>query len=275
MDPNGVDDFDGGCDESINGVGFGDDIVDNERYGMNKFLYYNNSIGIQGAPETADEYYNYMRAIWKDGTAMEYGGNGHVSSGAYGPAANFMFPGLTDECYWGTGGEEPYGPVDWTEESADNEPADRRGLSVMGPFTFIPGSVQKVDMAFITARGDDGPASSVALLKEYTDQVKQAYYEDSDYFGYQWLDVDDGVRIAQNQLTVFPNPADENIWLDYDAEGRTVKVSIHDIYGRLVYENDLQPQSPILIQTQHFEKGLYIISVADAQIIYTGKLMKR
>ena len=84
MDPNGMDDPSGGCDESINGVGFGDGIEDNERYGMNKFLYYNNSVGIQGAPETAEEYYNYMKGIWKDGTAMEYGGNGHVSSGAYG-----------------------------------------------------------------------------------------------------------------------------------------------------------------------------------------------
>jgi len=134
MDANGIDDPDGECDESINGVGFGDGIEDNERYGMKKFMYFNNGGNpAQSDPSIAPEYYNYLKGIWKDGTVMEYGGNGHVSSGAYGPAANFMFPELSDPCFWGTNGEEPYGPVEWTETSAGNPPNDRRGLSVMGP----------------------------------------------------------------------------------------------------------------------------------------------
>ncbi len=31
------------CNESINGAGFGDGEVDNERYGMNRFSYFSNS----------------------------------------------------------------------------------------------------------------------------------------------------------------------------------------------------------------------------------------
>ncbi|MCD4737614.1 MAG: hypothetical protein K8R53_16355, partial [Bacteroidales bacterium] len=154
MDTDGLDNPTGGCDESINGVGFGDGIIDNERYGMSKFVFFNNTGNIMGDPQMPEEYYNYLQAKWKDGTNMMYGGNGHPEHGAYGPACNFMFPGLSDPCNWGTGGNPPNGPVDWTEEIAGNNPNDRRGLCSMGPFTLEAGGFQKVDIAFITARGN-------------------------------------------------------------------------------------------------------------------------
>ena len=273
MDPNNLDDPAGGCDESINGVGFGDGVVDNERYGMTKFIYFNNSGGAQGDPFQAVEHYNYMKAIWKDSTAMEYGGSGHVSGGAYGPAANFMFPGLSDPCYWGTGGEKPYGPVDWTEETAGNKPADRRGLSVMGPFTFLPGAVQKVDLAFITARGDDGPGSSVELLKEYIDEVKQDYKKNSDYYGYQWLGEQEHQVINKNTLKVFPNPASSEIWVDYTAGGNHATYSVYDTYGREVRQGTIRG-SRSHISLAGLKKGLYVVTVHDGNTIYTAKVMK-
>jgi len=275
MDPNEMDDPDGECDESINGVGFGDGIADNERYGMKKFLYFNNTQGVQGDPQTADEYYNYMKAIWKDGTAMEYGGNGHVSSGAYGPAANFMFPGLTDECFWGTDGEEPYGPINWTEETAGNEPDDRRGLSVMGPFTFLPGAMQKVDLAFVTARGDDGPQSSVSLLMEYIDQVKQEYYEDTDYFGYQWLEVDEKVSPGKNTLKIFPNPATTEIWIDFKSTNKEVLLSVCDIFGREILNEKRKTNGSLKISLDGLKKGLYIVNLLDNNTLYTAKVVKK
>lgn len=274
MDPNGEDDPSGGCDESINGVGFGDGIADNERYGMKKFLYFNNTLGIQGDPEIAIEYYNCLKGIWRDGTAMEYGGNGHVSSGAYGPAADFMFPGLSDECYWGTGGEEPYGPVNWTEEAAGNEPDDRRGLSVMGPFTFLAGSMHKVDLAFVTARGDNGPQSSVELLKEYIDEVKGEYYKDTDYFGYQWLGTEDKINIKRNVLHAYPNPAKSEIWIDYESDGRVISYTIHDIYGREIIRKQVRSDGTFTISVDGLKKGLYIVSLVDGTDIFTTKVMK-
>ena len=39
------------------GIGYGDGVIDNERFGMRKFLYYNNSLGINGEPQTALDYY--------------------------------------------------------------------------------------------------------------------------------------------------------------------------------------------------------------------------
>ncbi|HEY9114214.1 MAG TPA: T9SS type A sorting domain-containing protein [Bacteroidales bacterium] len=273
LNPNNEDDPNGGCDESITGVGFGDGIVDNERYGMTKFIYFNNSGNTQGDPQIATHYYDYMNSIWKDGTAMEYGGNGHVSSGAYGPACNFMFPGMTDPCYWGTNGEEPYGPVDWTEEIAGNEPEDRRGLSVMGPFTFQPNSMQKVDFAFVTARGDDGPLSSVELLKTYIDDVKEAYYRNSDYFGYQWLGEEENVAEVQ-QLRIYPNPAIDEIWVNYNNQS-SVQYAIFDTYGRMVKQGELSGIGSNKIPISELKGGMYIIRITDKNKGYTSKFLKK
>ncbi len=274
LDPNDEDDPDGGCDESITGVGFGDGEVDNERYGMTKFLYFISSAGVQGDPQFADEYYKYMKAVWKDGTAMEYGGNGHISSGAYGPACNFMFPGLSDPCYWGTNGEEPFGPVDWTEEIAGNDPFDRRGLSVMGPFTFEPQSMHKVDLAFVSARGDNGPQSSVDLLKEYIDAVKDEYYKDSDYFGYQWLGTEENVVLDQN-LKVYPNPATNEIRIDYKTEGKTVLFTLYDAFGRIVKQGDLSIGNNMHISIDELGNGIYILSVTDQKKVLSAKVLKK
>ncbi|MBI4649110.1 MAG: T9SS C-terminal target domain-containing protein, partial [Bacteroidia bacterium] len=74
---------------NINGLNFGDGRVDNERWGMRRFIYFNNSTGPMGDPTTAVQFYYYLRGYWKDGTRMQYGGTGHLSGG---PEADFMFP---------------------------------------------------------------------------------------------------------------------------------------------------------------------------------------
>ncbi len=274
MDPNGTDDPAGGCDESINGVGFGDDVIDNERYGMKKFMYFVNCGAAPWCdPQTADEYYSFMQGVWKDGTVMEYGGNGHISTGAYGPACNFMFPGLSDECFWGTGGEEPYGPVDWTEESAGNDPGDKRGLSAMGPFTFEPGSVEKIDLAFVTAQGADYLAS-VDLLKTYIDSVKAEYYKNSDNFGYPYLSIGETER-PTNRLLVYPNPVNTRLRIVYEGGDRNVDYFVRDVYGRLVKSGHVNSEEAFSISVRDLENGIYIVSVQDKKQVFTAKVIKR
>ena len=58
MDPDGLDNPAGQCDEGVNGVGFGDGIADNERFGMNNFIYFNNGGALyQSDPQEDYEYY--------------------------------------------------------------------------------------------------------------------------------------------------------------------------------------------------------------------------
>lgn len=85
-----------------------------------------------------------------------YGGNAHISSGAYGPECDFMFPGDTDPCDWGTGGLPPNGPKYWTEETAGNLPHDRRFMQSAGPFTLRPGALNYVTVGIPWARATSG-----------------------------------------------------------------------------------------------------------------------
>lgn len=166
---------------AINGVNFGNGITDDERFGMRRFVYHNNDGSPQGDPQIAPEYYNYLRGIWRDNTRMLYGGNAHTNSGAVGPECDFMFPGDSDPCNWGTGGLPPNGGYNinglyWTEETADNNPFDRRFMQSAGPFTLEPGAVNYITVGVPWARATSGgPWASVELLRIYDDKCQKLF----------------------------------------------------------------------------------------------------
>ncbi len=169
-----------GTNEALNGIGYGDGIVDNERFGMRRFVYYNNTGG--GAnPNTTDpinssDYYNFLRGFWKDGTSFLYGGNGYIGDPDANPAveAAFMFPGDTDPLGWGTGGNPQ---PSWTEETAGNIPFDRRFAQSAGPFVLKAGAVNNITTGVAWARSYSGqPFLSVKELQRADDKA-QALFE--------------------------------------------------------------------------------------------------
>jgi len=172
------------CDVSINGVNFEDGIVDNERFGMRRFVYHNNTSANPNTtdPRTAPEYYNYLRGIWKDNTKMLYGGTAHTNDPkAVGPECDFMFPGDTDPCNWGTGGTPPNAGFNqngkyWTEENEQNQPADRRFMQSAGPFDLEPGAVNYITVGIPWARATSGgPWASVLLLRVVDDKAQALF----------------------------------------------------------------------------------------------------
>ncbi|MEI7662109.1 MAG: T9SS type A sorting domain-containing protein [Bacteroidota bacterium] len=218
MDPDGIDNprysqtGEQLCDFSVNGINFGDSIVDNERYGLQRFIYTNNSTS--GVPQYmtdpiyAPEYYNLMCGIWKDGTPIIYGGNGHAGAGGYGPACRFMFPGESDTLNWGVGCVSPNGPKNWTEETAGNAPGDRRGLGVTGPVTFKPGDVMDMDLAFTWARDYTGKSAqgSVAKLRQMADIVSKAFTSNHLPGGGTVYGINNPVS-TELRVKIFPNPS--------------------------------------------------------------------
>ena len=175
--------FDQICDASINGVNFGNGIVDDERFGMRRFLYHNNDNSTVGDPKYAADYYLMLQGVWKDGNKMMYGGNAYPGgAGTVGPACDFMFPGDTDPCNWGTAGVQPNAGYNqngkyWTDSEAGNQPADRRFMQSAGPFTLKPGAVNYITFGVPWARATSGgPAASVELLR-VTDDKCQALFD--------------------------------------------------------------------------------------------------
>ena len=164
--------------DAINGINFGDGYIDNERFGMRRFVYHNNSnAGVPNYmtdPQYAPEYYLFLRGIWKDNSKMIYGGNGHFSAGGYGPECDFMFPELSDICDWGTKGQPPNGAKKWTEVEAKNNPQDRRFMQSAGPFTLMPGACNYITVGVPWAQGSS-PQESVDLLKIVDDKCQNLF----------------------------------------------------------------------------------------------------
>ena len=166
--------------EAINGVNFGNGIVDDERYGMRRFVYYNNSSdNVNGEPRKnrPSDYYNYLRGIWLNGQPMRF--DGKNATGNTGPITDFMFPGTTDPCNWGTNGEVP--PVvneqwGWTDLTAGNKEDDRRFVQSAGPFTLTPGAVNYITVGIPWARDMTGNAwASVLKLRDADDKCQALF----------------------------------------------------------------------------------------------------
>ncbi len=161
---------------AINGANFGNGIADDERIGMRRFVYFDNSPNtfnkINGDPNTASDYNNLLNGRWKNGQPMKYGGDA-VSTGTSDDDCTFMFPHDSDPLHWGTNGTVPSVSADkWSEIVSGNTPGDRRGLVSSGPFTMEPGEANTLDLAFTTAQSEANYWHSVSILMALTDEVR-------------------------------------------------------------------------------------------------------
>ena len=110
---------------------------------------------------------------------MQYGGDAFNSSDVVGPECNYMFPGDSDPDNIGTGGVAPNGGYNtngkyWTEEECGNAPSDRRGLAMVGPFSFGAGSMKELDYAMITVWKNNSQ-TAMERKGEFIDHVKALF----------------------------------------------------------------------------------------------------
>ena len=149
----------------------------NERLGMTGFMYHNNSANVNGDPIEAEDYYNYMQSLWKNGQPMLYGGDGY-NNGTLDLPCKYMFPGDSDPDNIGTNGIQPEGygtnGVYWTEEQCGNTPYDRRGLASVGPFSLSAGGTQELDYAMITVWKNES-LSAMERKGEFIDHIKTLF----------------------------------------------------------------------------------------------------
>ena len=260
----------GNC--AINGVNFGNNIVDDERFGMRRFVYYNNSSdAISGEPSKATDYYNYLRGYWKNGQRMKYGGNG-ISTGTTEFDCDFMFPGNSDIYYWGTDGQA----VDtWSEVTAGNSPADRRFMQSAGPFTLKPGALNYITVGIPFAQASSGNAwSSVELLREI-DDVCQALFENC----FKVLDGPDAptlvVQEMNNEVILYikyDNPSSNNYGENYSEVDPAIVRSYTDANGNtVVYSDDERSYKFEGYQIYQLKNG--DVSVADINDVTKAQLV--
>ena len=283
MDPDGIDNpktDDHGhqlCNSSVNGLNFGDGIVDNERLGLTNFAVFNNS-GVPNYmtdPNYAPEYYNMLQSKWKDSIKMHYGGNGHPSSGGTGPACNLMYPGLTDTLNWGAGCVNLGSAENWTETTAANAPGDRRGMGSSGPFTFNPGQEEDLDLAFTFARDYTGTQSggSVGKLGALTDSIRKIFITNVLPNGESFNGIANKQTITPNFVQVFPNPASTRVYLRFNNNVKTTDIRIYNANGILIRSEQFNPQGKLIsLDISGLSSGLYLITIEVQGKIVTRKV---
>jgi hypothetical protein len=119
-----------------------------------------------------------------------------------------MFPGDTDPQGWGTNGVPQ---ANWTEQTANNTPNDRRFVESAGPFILKPGAVNNITVGVVWARSTGGdPFTSVETLRRADDKA-QALFENC----FKVLDAPHApilkIQELQNELILMlSNPTNSN-----------------------------------------------------------------
>ncbi len=219
--------------EALNGIGYGDSIVDNERFGMRRFVYYNNDGSNIGNPQAAKDYYNYLRGIWRNGEPMTYGGNGIGGT----VPCYFMFPGESDQQFhWGTNGV-PMPP--WTEVSAGNQAGDRRFVQSAGPFTLTPGAYNNITLGTVFAQATSGGALASVEKMKLADQKTQALFDNC----FKLLDGPHAPQLKfqelnQQIIVYITNPSTSNNYQDKYAEVDPFIIIPDTLNGQVLTEQE-------------------------------------
>ncbi|MDX1429880.1 MAG: T9SS type A sorting domain-containing protein, partial [Rhodothermales bacterium] len=207
-DRDGVDnDYDGVTDEA------------GESLQMTSFVFYNGDATVMGNPVGPSDHYNYLRARWRDGKTVTFGGLGRGFSTA---PTTMMYTGAPSS-YW-----SEYN-IDGTGQR--NVPSDRRFIMATGPVRLEPGQSEDIYVAVLWARGSDR-LSSVALLKSNADQI-QAMFDGGSLTSTGTAET---VRPSANFLVqTYPNPFSKtsHIRIDVERPG-LVTIEVYDALGRNV-----------------------------------------
>lgn len=198
------------------GIGYGDGVIDNERFGMRKFAYYNNAGGPQGDPVSGSptQFYNYMRGLWSDGSPYFFGGSGYSGRpGVTTIETDYIMFGNTDPFNWATKGIQPpvLGPDGWTEFALNNPDDDKRMVQSAGPFTLEPGAVNNITVGAIYGRAQNGNAFQSVIEMRTADDKAQALFDNC----FRILDGPDAPDVTLQEmdrtiLLYLTNPSNSN-----------------------------------------------------------------
>lgn len=258
-------------DESVNGTGFGDGISDNEYWGLSRFIFYTNSSGSTGDPKKEQDFHNYLRGYWKDGSPLVYGGLGYNNGGTAVKQSRFMFPDSSDVYYYGTGGDTV---PNWSESLAGNVPGDRRGVGATGPFTFRPGESVELTYAFVFGRDhvNPGAQAGIIVMTERVDSI-QSYYDQGMFSACGFpLSVEESIS-TENELLIFPNPTKDVVRIQFK-KAQSVQVEIIDVSGKVVFRTGGNSEF-LILDLSRFTDGLYFVKVSTGTSIWVEKVIKK
>jgi hypothetical protein len=226
---------------------------------MHSFIGYSNYSGVSGDPSGAEEMYNSMKGLWKDGTPITVGGNG--------------IGGMETTRYLYSG--DPSNPEEWSEVTAGNNPQDRRAIAASGPFDLGEGDTLQLDLAFVFAQDYEGDhLNSVALLKERIEQVRWYYENDTLPCGKNWSRINSKINPV-SEIQISPNPVEDVLWVRYPSKVphfKDISYSIVNVFGLKVAEGNFMPESRL--DLRYLTPGMYLIVFKTGDQVSVHKFVK-
>lgn len=242
---------------------------------MSGFTYFNNSQSVMGDPVNAEEGYNYLKGLWRDGAPLQYGDTGYNTGGVN---CRYMFPGDSDPLGYGTGGiSQPA----WSEVSESNSPGDRRGVASMGPFTWAPGETHYIDIAFIWSRSDSGGAwasveknflETTDIIQWYNNGGSMAWLYGGDFPYCDQLPMNTTENILSSRIMeIYPNPATNIVYINPHMLAESYSIELLSFSGQRVIQ--IKGKGQTELDVSDLPKGIYIIRMIGSNRIESRKLI--
>jgi hypothetical protein len=236
-------------------TGGGDDVAAVGIVGLNKdaraFATYAASGGATGAPSTSTDYYNYMGAIWPDGTSFTEGGSGHGGT----ENTNFLYSG------------NPNSPEEWSELSAENVPGDRRMMMSFEEESFGPFQILCYDFAIVYNEDGDNLENVQNVIDLAGDAID---FYDADPVPYCMSGTVSIEKETQSELSIMPNPSNGNFKVNFEGQ---YDLNILSLDGRLVYEQNNNTGSTII--DTDLADGTYLVLLKQNEKVYPSKIVIR
>jgi len=285
LEADGVDNPNGGCDESVTGSGFGDGIADNERLGLMNSSF-PELIPISGGFYPEDWKYQYsssrnriMRSIYYNNEPLMYGGDGYTSLNttnlshlpAYGPGCRYMYPWDTDPCNYGLDGETPNGPTDWRHNKKAPGPD---ALGTCGPFTFEAGGNEELDIAYVYAYDpeDNDDTPSVELLKARIADLLQKRDNGEIYPYFITETGQEEYSINYQKAIIYPSPATDQITIKAKLSDKA-EYRIYNSTGTCLLSGTLMDGTLHPVKVNTLRPGIYILKIENETKMFTGKFV--
>lgn len=263
--PDGVDNLEGvHSEESINGLGFGDGIIDNEVYGLesSRNFFNGGSYPYTDAEFMVEFYYN-LQGLLQDGTLHD----AHPYK--------YAFFGQSDPYFAASNGVDHGNNL--SEFTAGNPPGDRRMMSGSGPGFLANGDTLHYLTAYVLGVGEDDDPINSSLDKLFEKGQKiRSYFNGADMgcgktFGLSNESLNAKV-VKQPEFAIYPNPFTEAVMISHSYAGK-VSVTVRNLNGQEVYH--AEEIGKYHEMTLDLNAGVYMIELETAKGISVKKLVKR
>lgn len=198
-------------------------------------MYYLNDFSVIGNPEIGDDYYGYLKSVWKDGSHLTAGGNGYGGA----QPSNYFYTG------------DPSDPYGWSMCSSNAVFLDARLIISSGPLSLNSGEKKTFDFAAVWDNTSVYPCPSYSTIADVATCVKESFISDVVFTGNAIP------SFAENHLSVFPNPAPSSSIINFSGSN-ILKAEIFDLTGRKVFNSGFLQAEDLKLNSTQIGKGLFI-----------------